>query len=283
MSISKETLVDVLRIRYDAYSAEAVFQMACSRAGLEGKSELDARELAKFRDAVERVGDRVGSVLDYLDSMLGSNAPRGASGDASHIEPVASADEPEAQSDRSGAALGKSGTKRGKSDAKPATSEEASPCASAGDAGAESGAKPAESEASPSAHAGDTKAGGAHAAKPGNGDASDAKPGRASDAKPSSEKPGGETTIVCGAANAAAGELILVCGGVPELGDWDPARALPMTRQGEEWVTTVELAPGAEVAFKFLRRRKDGQITWEAGDNRLATGKRVAATWRSAT
>src|SRR5690349_7892393 len=74
MSISKDIIVDALRIRYDSYSAETVFELACQRAQLEGKTTFDGKELAAFRSALEKVGDRVGGVLARLDD-LGGGAP----------------------------------------------------------------------------------------------------------------------------------------------------------------------------------------------------------------
>jgi alpha-amylase len=72
-----------------------------------------------------------------------------------------------------------------------------------------------------------------------------------------------------------------VCGEPAALGDWDPARAKPMSRSGDEWRTVVAVAPTAALAFKFLRRDADGSVTWEAGDNRtVPAAARVEAVWR---
>lgn len=75
MPISKDHLVDVLRVRYDAYSAEAVFTNACARAGLDGTTSFDQRSLATFRAALEQVGDRVGGVLSRIDALLADGSP----------------------------------------------------------------------------------------------------------------------------------------------------------------------------------------------------------------
>lgn len=75
MPISKDHLVDVLRVRYDAYSAEAVFTQACARAGLDGTTSFDQRSLASFRVALDQVGDRVGGVLARIDALLDDGAP----------------------------------------------------------------------------------------------------------------------------------------------------------------------------------------------------------------
>src|SRR6187551_227628 len=75
MPISKDQLVDVLRVRYDAYSAEAVFTQACVRAGLDGTTSFDQRSLASFRAALDKVGDRVGGVLVRIDALLDDSSP----------------------------------------------------------------------------------------------------------------------------------------------------------------------------------------------------------------
>ena len=94
MSISKDIIVDALRVRYDAYSAETVFELTCQRAELEGKTAFDGRELAAFRKALEKVGDRVGGVLVRLDDLLGG-APEAK--DASDSKPNKSDSKPNEQ------------------------------------------------------------------------------------------------------------------------------------------------------------------------------------------
>jgi hypothetical protein len=77
------------------------------------------------------------------------------------------------------------------------------------------------------------------------------------------------------------GEQVLVCGDRAELGDWDPARARPMTRDADGWITTLELAPGIKGSFKFLRRAADGTIRWESGEDRqLEAVSRIEASWQ---
>jgi len=75
MPISKDHLVDVLRVRYDAYSAEAVFTQACVRAGLDGTTSFDQRALMSFREGLNQVGDRVGGVLARIDALLENASP----------------------------------------------------------------------------------------------------------------------------------------------------------------------------------------------------------------
>jgi hypothetical protein len=217
MPITKDDLVDVLRVRYDAYSAEAVFTNACARAGLEGTTTFDARALAAFRTGVEQVGDRVVGVLARLDALLGDGAPVSARQPAETSE---------------------------------ATSEEK-----------------AEAKAEPKSEAKVDAKADAKADAPAKTDGASAR--------------AAETTIVLRGLDADDDEQLLVCGASPSIGDWDPERAHPMTRVGDEWLMTLELPADAEVAFKFLRRDADGEVSWEAGGNRVVrANERLDATWR---
>jgi hypothetical protein len=218
MPITKDELVDVLRVRYDAYSAEAVFTTACVRAGLDGTTSFDTRSLATFRDALERVGDRVGGVLARIDAMLADGSP------AANV------------------------------DAKPEVKADAKP-------EGKGGGKPKKGDAKPEAKA-------------------DAKPDAKADAKADAAA-NNEATIVLRGVELDDGEEVLVCGAHAAIGDWEPERARPMTRAGAEWQATFELPPDAEVAFKFLRRDSDGDVTWESGANRVVrASERLDATWR---
>jgi len=222
MSTSKDTLVNVLRVRYDAYSAEAVFQMACARAGLENTSTFEARELRAFRDAVERVGDRVTSVLAQIDDLIES------AGGKPEGKPAAKAEAPKPEPAK----------------AEPAKAEPAK-------------AEPAKAEA---------------AKKP--------EPAAKLETAPSAAG----TMITLRGVDIDEDDQMFVCGALEDFGNWDPSLARPMVREGDGWLTRVELAADAEVAFKFLRRGPDGEVTWEPGGNRVVrANERVDATWRSAT
>jgi hypothetical protein len=216
MPISKDQLVDVLRVRYDAYSAEAVFTNACAKAGLDGTTDFDTRSLATFRDALERVGDRVGGVLARIDAMLADGQP------AAVAQPVA---KPEVKADAKPEA---------KADAKPEVKVDAKP----------------EPQVSPAS-------------------------------VPSALEAARSATIVLAGIELEDGEELLVCGAHAAMGDWDPESAKPMMRAGDHWLVLVDLPDGAEVAFKFLRRDPDGEVTWEPGGNRTVRAmERLDATWR---
>ncbi|MCB9562249.1 MAG: hypothetical protein H6708_17735 [Kofleriaceae bacterium] len=88
------------------------------------------------------------------------------------------------------------------------------------------------------------------------------------------------TIALTGVEVDAAGE-VLVCGGGASLGDWDAAHAVRMTRDGDAWLASLSASPDATLTFKFLQRRPDGELIWEAGDNRTAAAAgRIDATWR---
>ena len=90
-----------------------------------------------------------------------------------------------------------------------------------------------------------------------------------------------ETTIVLTGAKLGKDEEVLLCGASELLGDWDPTRARPMARKGDEWLATLPVPPDAELAFKFVRRTPDGDLVWEKGDDRMLVAKpRIEASWR---
>jgi hypothetical protein len=68
--IAKAQLIDALRLRYDHYSAEAVFDIARQRVEIEDKAEYSVKEAKSLRAAIELSGDRVGSALAAIDSLL---------------------------------------------------------------------------------------------------------------------------------------------------------------------------------------------------------------------
>ncbi len=90
-----------------------------------------------------------------------------------------------------------------------------------------------------------------------------------------------ETKIVLRGVELSPGDEVLVCGDHEELGNWDPEDACPMERDGDRWHTTVTIPPGTKGSFKFLVRRKKGELVWEAGDNRpLEALPQIEARWQ---
>jgi len=72
--------------------------------------------------------------------------------------------------------------------------------------------------------------------------------------------------------NAAAGESINIIGSVSSLGKWAVADSIRMSQEKYTaadplWVTTVSLAPGTYVEYKYLHILADGSIVWGADPN----------------
>ena len=66
------------------------------------------------------------------------------------------------------------------------------------------------------------------------------------------------------------GERLVLTGSIPELGQWDPAKALPMQQHAQhEWVVLLDASAldGREVEMKFVALGH-GQPLWETGPNR---------------
>jgi hypothetical protein len=214
MTLAKDDLIEALRLRYDHYSALSVFELARERSGLPDKPTYDTAELRAWRDALSKVGDRVGKVLSRVDEML-------------EAEPAPAPEPKSARADKPSKAARP----------EPVASEAPKPVAAA--------ARPAP-------------------------------------AAPTTDQPATmETTIVLRGVKIDDGDQVLVCGTGEDLGDWDPERARPMVRSGDEWRAVVTVDARSPLAFKFMRRAPDGKITWEGGDNReLPVAPRIEATWR---
>ncbi|KAH7105978.1 carbohydrate-binding-like protein [Auriculariales sp. MPI-PUGE-AT-0066] len=67
-------------------------------------------------------------------------------------------------------------------------------------------------------------------------------------------------------APTASDEQIYIVGDIPELGSWDPERAIPLTARTDTyptWATDVHLPTGAEFQYKFIRKTPEGNTVWE--------------------
>jgi len=67
------------------------------------------------------------------------------------------------------------------------------------------------------------------------------------------------------------GQQILICGSLPELGEWDPNRAQVLHPQaGGIWEIELNLAqmPASGFQYKYLVRDPNGSVQWEKGYNR---------------
>lgn len=91
------------------------------------------------------------------------------------------------------------------------------------------------------------------------------------------------TVRLKGASLAEFDEVLLV-GASEELGGWNPDTAVPTTRDGQDFVATVEVPSGDVLEFKFVTRQDGGGVVWEDRPNRyhLVRGKdEVTARWEA--
>ncbi|KAI5286539.1 hypothetical protein KEM54_006695 [Ascosphaera aggregata] len=69
------------------------------------------------------------------------------------------------------------------------------------------------------------------------------------------------------------GQHIYISGSVPQLGSWDPSKAILLnsnmyTSDNPLWYVSVNLPVGATVRYKYIRRDSGGNVAWESGENR---------------
>lgn len=75
------------------------------------------------------------------------------------------------------------------------------------------------------------------------------------------------------------GESIYITGSIPELGNWDLSRAVPLNADsytnepnGDVWTGgDVKVAAGTSFEWKAVQKNRDGSWLWECGDNWKAT------------
>ncbi|MFF5263854.1 carbohydrate-binding module family 20 domain-containing protein [Actinomadura viridis] len=72
-------------------------------------------------------------------------------------------------------------------------------------------------------------------------------------------------------ANVTGSQGVYVVGDVPELGGWDPAKAVRLNGgTGAQWSGAIALPPSKTINYKYIKKA-DGQVVWEEGDNRSLT------------
>lgn len=266
MKLARHDLVAALELRYDHYSSKSLFEAACKRAGLDDQDQYSAAEVAQFRAALSKLGDRLQRVDDRLDSLLGAAEPKPANVPQDPTPMPAKPDEPAPPRDEPKPANVPQDptpmpTVTETSSARPPSNPAQAPQSTAAPDAARSASK--QSSATPDASK-PAQAPQAAAAMP------------APKSVPSTEA--GVTRIVLTGIELADGETLFVCGDRAELGNWDPERARPMMREGDAWSAVV--TPG-EGSFKFLRRTEDGVVVWEGGENReLGTALQIETSWQ---
>ena len=83
-------------------------------------------------------------------------------------------------------------------------------------------------------------------------------------------------------AYTSSGQKVYVVGNVPELGNWDPTKALdafhnPDSSQWWKWFLPVSLPKGTTFEFKYIMKDDLGNVVWESGANRMATSSADAS------
>jgi glycosidase len=83
-------------------------------------------------------------------------------------------------------------------------------------------------------------------------------------------------------AYTSPGQNVYVVGDVPELGGWDPDKALdafhnPDAVQWWKWFLPVSVPRGTAIEFKYIMKDGQGNVVWESGSNRTATSSSDAA------
>ena len=73
-------------------------------------------------------------------------------------------------------------------------------------------------------------------------------------------------------ATVAPGERLAVVGNAPQLGSWDPAKAVRLSASHyPQWTAQVAIPAGTALEYKYVKLATDGTVTWESRPNRAAT------------
>lgn len=79
----------------------------------------------------------------------------------------------------------------------------------------------------------------------------------------------------------SVGDQVVVVGSDPRLGSWDPTKGVVADTAADlfpNWAAATDLPAGARVEYKFVVRKANGTVVWEAGPNR---GVSVPASGRA--
>ena len=73
-------------------------------------------------------------------------------------------------------------------------------------------------------------------------------------------------------ATVEKGQRLYVVGSAPELGGWDPARAVALDPATyPNWTASVPIPAGTTFEYKYVKKSSDGAVVWETRSNRTAT------------
>ncbi|WP_033216324.1 carbohydrate-binding module family 20 domain-containing protein [Kitasatospora phosalacinea] len=70
------------------------------------------------------------------------------------------------------------------------------------------------------------------------------------------------------------GDTVLISGNTAELGNWNPAAAVPLHTTAQTypaWSGYIQIIEGSTAQYKFLIRSSTGAVTWESVPNRTVT------------
>lgn len=90
---------------------------------------------------------------------------------------------------------------------------------------------------------------------------------------------GGDCTTVAAEFHTEAttfyGQNVYAVGSLPELGGWNPHSGLPLSTDSGSypwWSGSTSLPAGTEFEYKYVKIDGAGNVEWESGNNRVATG-----------
>lgn len=91
-----------------------------------------------------------------------------------------------------------------------------------------------------------------------------------------------EATIsVAVSATTSPGDTVLISGNTAQLGNWNPAAAVPLTTTAAtypSWTGYIQIIEGSTAQYKFLIRSSTGAVTWESIPNRTVTDSTTTIT-----
>ncbi|KAJ3484790.1 hypothetical protein NLI96_g5399 [Meripilus lineatus] len=87
-------------------------------------------------------------------------------------------------------------------------------------------------------------------------------------------------------ATTTFGENIFLVGSIPQLGNWNPSSAIPLSAANYPvWTVSVAIPANTNFQYKFIRKEIDGSIIWESDPNRQDTtpasgSQTINTSWR---
>jgi Starch binding domain len=256
-SVEIEQLIDALRLRYDSYSATAIFELGRERAGLPQLPAYDATQVRTLRAALDGIADRMTAVDLRLESLLAESAsvPAATTPSSAQVAPAAPV-------------------------APAVPTAQVAPAAPAAQVAPAAPGVPA-APVAPATTKADAAPIAATALAPGPAAVAAAPTSQPAARARSSAPSAAPVRLTVTGVKVDKGVVVMACGGTPALGDWDAAHALALTESGEEWIAALDLALGTEFEFKLLQRGPDGQIVWERGPNRAeVAAPEILCQWR---